>query len=150
MNNQLVALYELKRQTFLVGYIQAPDRFNDALAFAYYHRIAPILHEAVAREVYDLDPFADVYAVKGDFVREVLHYVDDRARAEDFTALEFYNLEEHFGGYKTNRIELIHTLEYIRIDRRFDDKVWSAIERNAPMEASRLDATFSPDEVEFG
>ena len=35
MNNEIVALYELKRQAFLLGYIQFPDKFNDALAFAY-------------------------------------------------------------------------------------------------------------------
>lgn len=149
MDNQLIALYEIKRQGFLLGYIQNPDRFGDALAFAYYHRIAPVLHEDIARETYDGDPFEDIYAVKRDFILEVLKYIDERDLAGDHDALGFYKLEEQFGGYKTNRMELIHALEYIRIEGRFDDKVWAAIESNAPAEANSLEAKFSPQDVDF-
>ena len=145
----LIALYEVKRQAFLLGYLQNPDQFSDSLAFAYEHRLAPILHEGIARETHGSDPFDEVYAVKGEFISEVLRYVDDRALADDYESLEFYKLEDKFGGYKANRIELIYALEYARIDGRFDEKVWSAIEKNAPMEANSLDAEFSPEKVSF-
>lgn len=149
MDKQLIALYELKRQSFLLGYIQNPSKFGDALAFAYYHRMSPVFHEQIARETYDGDPFEDVYWIKSDFILEVLKYLDEKDLAKDYDPLEFYNLEETFGGYKANRIELLYALEYIRISGRFDDEVWNAIQRNAPMEANQIDSTFSPDEVDF-
>lgn len=133
----------------MIGYIQHPGHFSDALAFAYYHRVAPIFHEDLVREAYDVDPFESAYVIKAAFVDEVTKYVDDRWRADDLEAIEFYNLEDKFGGYKSNRVELIYILEYARIDGRFDDNVWKAIESNAPAEASSLDATFSPKEVHF-
>src|SRR5690606_22693060 len=122
---------------------------SDAHAFAVQNRLAPIFHENILRETYGEDPFEEVYAVKADFITEVLKYVDERWLAEDFDALGFCNLEGKFGGYKTNRVELIHSLEYMRIDGRFDDKVWAAIEANAPAEANSLDSTFSPKNVYF-
>lgn len=145
----LIALYEVKRQAFLNSYLQNRERFSDALAFAYHHRIAPAFHENIARERYGGDPFDEVYAVKRDFIEEVTRYVDDCALADDFEAIGFYKLEDKFGGYKANRIELIYALEYARIDGRFDEKVWKAIEANAPMEANRLRSKFSPEDVEF-
>lgn len=145
----LIALYELKRQTFLIGYIQNPDRFDSALAYAYYKRVAPIFHENIARETYDSDPFKEVYAVKASFVEEVIKYVDEKARAKDLKAIEFNKLEDHFGGYKTNRMELVHLLEYTRITGRFDEEVWNAIENRAPVEANPIEAKFSPNDVEF-
>ncbi len=150
MDQHLVALYELKRQSFLIGYIQNPDNFSDALAFAYYRRVAPIFHEDIPRETYDRDPFETVHSVKASFVEEVTKYIDERWRTNDLKAIEFYNLEDKFGGYKANRVELIYALEYARIDGRFDDTVWEAIESNAPVEANSLDATFSPKDVHFG
>lgn len=150
MDQQLVALYELKRQSFLIGYIQNPDHFSDALAFAYYHRLSPIFHEDIVRETYDSDPFEDAYAVKASFIDSVTQYVDECWRTNNLKAIEFYTLEEKFGGYKAKRIELLYTLEYARIDGRFDDTVWTAIESNAPIEASSVAATFSPKDVHFG
>ena len=149
MDKHLVALYEVKRQAFLLGYLQHPSLFSDSHAFAVMHRLAPIFHENILREVHGEDPFEDVYAVKADFITEVLKYVDERWLEKDFEALEFYNLETKFGGYKTNRIELIHSLEYMRIDGRFDDAFWSAVEANAPAEANSIDSAFSPDKVYF-
>lgn len=149
MDHQLVALYEIKRQSFLLGYIQNPGNFSDALAFAYYHRIAPIFHEDIARETHGKDPFDEVYAVKREFISDVLKYVDERWAANDLQAIGFYNLEDKFGGYKANRVELIHALEYARIDGRFDETVWSAVQGNAPIEANTLAAKFSPNDVNF-
>jgi hypothetical protein len=146
---QLIALYEIKRQTFLNGFIQNPDRFSSALAYAYYNRIAPIFHETSAHEAYGrVDPFEEIYAVKRDFVDKVTKYVDERWRAKDFEAIAFYSLEDKFGG-KGSRVELIGTLEYARINRLFDDAVWKAIDSNAPVEAHGLESTFTPKDVEF-
>ena len=149
MDKQLVALYEIKRQSFLSGYIQNPDRFSNALAFAYEHRLAPIFNERIMREVYDGDPFEDVYAVKAEFMEAVIKYVDDKWLAKDLSKIGFYDLEDKFGGHQTNRVELIYTLEYARISRLFDDNLWKAIESNAPVEANSLAATFGPEDVEF-
>lgn len=149
MDKHLVALYEVKRQSFLLGYLQHPHLFSDAHAFAVQHRLAPIFHENILREVYGGDPFEEVYAVKADFISNVLKYVDERWLAKDWDALGFYNLEEKFGGYKTNRIELIHSLKYMRIADRFDDAFWKAVEANAPSEANSIKRTFSPADVYF-
>lgn len=142
---QLVGLYELKRQSFLIGYIQNSDRFNSALAFAYYHRIAPIFHENLARETYGRDPFEDIYAVKASFIDKVTKYVDECWRNNTLDKIEFYKLEAKFG----ERMELIFALEYARIDGRFDERVWRAIESNAPIEAKPLAHSFPPEEVDF-
>lgn len=149
MDRQLIALYELKRQSFLIGYLQNPKQFSDALAFAYRHRISPIFHENIAREAYNVDPFAEIYYVKSELISEVLKYVDERSLAGDLGEIEFYKLEDRFGGYKANRMALVYALEYARIDGRFDESVWKAIESNAPVEANQLDATFSPKDVHF-
>lgn len=113
------------------------------------NRVAPIIHENISRESRGEDPFAKVYSVKEDFIIEVMRYVDERWLAKDFDALGFYNLEDKFGGYKTNRIELIHALERVRIDGRFDDAFWVAVEANSPSEATSLDSTFQPSNVYF-
>ncbi len=150
MNYSLIPLYELKRLTFLLGYIQNPKQFRDALAFAYYNRLSPLFHQAAEKETYDLDPFEEIYAVKSDFISEVLKYVEECENKGDYAAIGFYNLETKFGGHHNNRVELIHTLEYARIDGRFDNRVWQAIEANAPIEAKPLESTFSPTDVSFG
>jgi hypothetical protein len=149
METQIVALYEVKRQSLLLGYLQNRSHFQDALAFAYFNRLAPVLHENIARETYKADPFEEVYAVKASFISDVLKHVAERVAANDLEAIEFYNLEGEFGGHQENRVELIHTLEYARISGRFNDSVWAAIESNAPSEANSLDAAFSPDEIYF-
>lgn len=149
MDKNLVALYELKRQSFLIGYIQNPNNFNEGLAFAYYHRIAPIFHENIFRETFEEDPFSDVYAVKADFTEAVLKYIDEKERAGDLESIDFNSLEDKFGGYKVNRMELAYALGYTRISGRFHDAVWQAIERNAPIEASPIDSAFPPEQVEF-
>lgn len=144
------ALYEIKRQSFLIGYIQNPDRFDAALAYAYEHRIAPVFHEQIAREQYEEDLFADAYAVSADFMDEVYAYMDECDLNNQLHELEFYKLEDRFGGYKRNRIELIRTIEYARISGRFSDNVYKAIEKNAPVEANHLDDKFEPKDVFFG
>lgn len=149
MDKHLVALYELKRQSFLNGYIQSPGNFSSALAYAYHHRVAPILHEIDDREVYGDDPFAEVYAVKASFVGEVFKYVDECQIANKFPEIGFYKLEERFGGYKVFRYELKRVLEYLRISGKFDDRVWKAIESNSPAEANSLSDKFSPEDVCF-
>lgn len=151
IDKNIGALYELKRQSFLLGFVQNPDRFSEALAFAYYHRMAPFFHETHIREVYHgVDPFEDIYAVKWSFVDEVTSYVDSCWRSECFEGLGFESLEDRFGGYRTNRVELIHVLGYARIDGRFDGNIWRAIEKNAPIEAKPIPSTFKPEDVHFG
>jgi hypothetical protein len=148
MDAQIVALYELKRQGFLLGYLQNPDRFSNSLAFAYYNRIEPIFHENIERETYDEDPFSDVYAVKGVFMRKVFSFIEENQRAGKLDKIGFYDLENEFGS-RENRVEIIHTLEYARIDGRFNDDVWGAVVKNAPIEANDLDDSFGPNDVEF-
>ena len=58
-------------------------------------------------------------------------------------------IEEKFGGYKVNRVELSFALDLIRIDGRFGNEVWDAVEGNAPAKANSLVATFSPQNVDF-
>lgn len=149
MNNQLVGLYEIKRQSFLIGFIQNPAFFDKALAYAYYNRVAPIFHENDIRETYESDPFAEVYAVKASFVDEVTKFIDRCWLDDNLQDVEFNSLENKFGGYKVNRVELISVLEYARIHGLFDDAVWKAVMHRAPMEANHLASTFSPKDVHF-
>ncbi len=146
MDNILVALYEVKRQNFLIAFKQNPELFDPALAYAYDNRIAPFFHQEVMREVYNgQDPFDSVYAVDADFMKNVLTYVDEKWLAKDYKALSFSDLENKFGGYKTNRMELVHTLEYACLCGRFDDTVWDAISHMAPCEAKISDSFEAKD-----
>ena len=143
------ALYEVKRQNFLIGYIQNPERFDPALAYAYEHRIAPIYHEAIMREVQGEDPFEEAYFVSSEFAIKVTKHMDELWLDKKFYELGFYDLEDKFAGYHENPIELLRVIEYARISRRFDDELYTAVEANAPMEANKIDATFSPTDVYF-
>lgn len=143
------ALYEIKRQAFLIGYIQSPERFSDSLAFAYEHRLTPIFHEDIMRETHGADPFAEAYNVPADFMNKVLKYVDECDLAKTLDKIAFSKLENKFGGYKVNRLEIVRTLEYARIDGRFGDEVFAAIEDNAPVEANNIANSFSADKVYF-
>lgn len=143
-------LYELKRQNFLIGYIQSPKHFDAALAYAYEHRIAPVFHEEIAREKYGEDLFKEVYDVSADFMDEVYAYMDECDLNKKLDQLAFYKLEDKFGGYKRNRLELIRTIEYARVSGRFGDDVYKAIEKDAPAEANRIDDKFEPKDVHFG
>ena len=149
-DNLTIALYETKRQNLLTSFIQNPDRFSKSLAYAYEKRLEPIFNEQIQRETNEADPFADVYAVKGDFIEELLKHIDELDLANKHNELGFYTLEDKFGGYKANRMELIAALEYMRIDGRFNDDVYAAIEADAPVEAKPIAKTFGPDEVYFG
>jgi len=149
LDKHLVAAFEQKRFTFLVTYLQFPDKFAEAHAFAVFNRLPPIFHENIARETYGDDPFDELYVVNSEFALDFLKYVDERWLEKDWDALGFYKLEEKFGGYKKYRVELIHLLEYMRIDGRFDDAFYEAVEANSPAEANSIDATFSPAEVYF-
>lgn len=150
MDKQILALYEMKRQSFLIGFIQSPRHFSESLAYAYYHRLAPLFHHPVDSDKFSVDPFADIYSVDKDFMLRVVQFVDECAAKGDFKSVGFVQLEEKFGGYKANRIELVRTLEYARIDRRFEPEVWTAIQTNAPIEANNLASKFTPDDVFFG
>ena len=68
--------------------------------------------------------------------------------AKDTKGLGFYNLEDEFGG-RGSRVDLIHAIEYCRIDGRFDEDTYKAIEANAPVEANTLRSSYEPEDVEF-
>lgn len=139
------ALYEIKRQNFLIGYIQNPDRFDDALAYAHEHRMAPIFHGSN-----DEDPFSDAYEISAEFAMKVVKYIDGLWLEKKFDKLGFYDLEDQFGGHHEYRSELICILEYARISRRFDDALYQAVEANAPVEGNSIDSSFGPEDVYFG
>lgn len=145
----LAALYETKRQNFLIGFVNNPERFDAALAFAYYHRIAPIFHENDLRETEGGDPFDSVYSVKRQFVMDVANDVDKNWLDGTLENVQFNKLEDRFGGYKANRMEILFVLEYCRIAGRFDDALFAAVAAEAPLEASTIDATFTPEDVFF-
>jgi hypothetical protein len=150
MSDDLItALYETKRQNFLIGFIQNPSNFNPALAYAYYHRMAPVFHEDTVREIYESDPFEKAYWIKADFINEVLKYVDELDLANNHEDLKFSKLEDHFGGYKANRMELRCIIEYARIEGRFTDDFYEAISDMAPVEAKHYAKTFEPKDVHF-
>lgn len=144
------ALYEIKRQSFLIGFVSNPERFDSALAYAYENRMSPVFHEGIMREAYGQDPFENAYCIKSDFVNGVLKYIDECWLKKDFDKLQFNKIENMFGGYKTNRMEIIHVIEYARISRRFDEETYKAIEADAPIEASPIASTFSVADVYFG
>ncbi len=146
----LIALYETKRQNFLTAFIQNPDRFSKSLAYAYEKRLDPIFNEQIQRETYEADPFADVYAVKGDFIEELLKHIDTLDSAGKHDELGFYTLEGKFGGNRASRMEIAAAIEYMRIDGRFNAKVYMAIESDAPMEVNPIASTFGPNDVYFG
>lgn len=144
------ALYEIKRQGLLLGFIAHPDKVDPALAFAHQHRLSPIFHEAVMKEAYGQDPFEEAYHIKSKFANDVIKYIEELWRAKDYERLSFNELEDKFGGYKANRMELIFVIEYARISGRFDNAVYAAIEKDAPVEASPISSSFSARDVFLG
>ncbi|MFC3074930.1 hypothetical protein [Shinella pollutisoli] len=148
-DNLLRALYETKRQSFLLGFIQAPDRFDSALAFAYQHRIEPIFHEQTAREIYGGDPFSSVYAIDAAFVDSVSKYIDANSDEKKSENLTFCKMEDEFGG-RAVRMKLRYALEYIQLSERFEQSDFEAILRHAPAEAKKLVTEFTPQDVDFG
>ena len=148
MDKHLVALYELKRQTFLIGYIQNPNLFSASLAYAYLNRVAPVLNELVQRESYESDPYKDIYSVNARFVNDLLDYIADRSENNNFEDIGFYKLEQTFDA-RADRVKLKHALEYARINGLFDEVVWKAVVSDAPLEANRLASTFNPKDVHF-
>ncbi|KQW30730.1 hypothetical protein ASE36_00045 [Rhizobium sp. Root274] len=145
----LAAMYETKRQNFLIGFVNNPERFDPALAFAYYHRMAPIFHEDDLRETEGGDPFESIYSVKRQFVVDVTNHIDENWLNRTTDNVQFNKLEDRFGGYKANRMEILVVLEYSRIAGRFDDELFDAVVKGAPIEASKIDATFRPEDIYF-
>lgn len=147
MNNEIKALYEIRRQVFLNGYLQNPNNYDDSLAYAYYNRIAPVLNmEGSRNEAYVFD---EACFVKSDFAKQVLDYLDDKWLKKEWSDVTFYKLEDLFGGYHSNRVELIYILAYARIQNLFDNALWDAVESDAPTEAKPITSKFSPQEVTF-
>jgi hypothetical protein len=97
------------------------------------------------RERHGLDPFEAIHPVKGEFMRRLTEFVDEKWRAGDLKAIAFDKLEDAFGGYKANRIA--YTLRYAFLDGRFDDNVYAAIQRHAPVEAQGMTRPFELDEA---
>lgn len=148
MTLELQAIYEVKRQGFLIGFLQNPSNFDPSLAFAYQNRLAPYFHEHGMKDAHGDDPFDTVYAVKNSFIDKLLTYVDHNWRAGTLANVEFYNLESSFGGMGS-RIAILHTLEYARIAGRYNNPLYDAVTSNAPIECQTIDATFDPRDVRF-
>lgn len=144
------ALYEIKRQGLLLGFISNPDKFDPALAYAHQHRLSPIFNEEILREAYGQDPFEQAYWIKSSFVDDVTKYIDELFRKKDYAGLAFNEIEDRFGGYKAKRMELRAVIEYARIKGLFDDAVYGAIEKDAPIEVAPISSSFSAKDVYFG
>lgn len=145
----LIAAYENKRLLILSTFLNHPGKVPPALAYAHDKRIAPIFHENIARECYGMDPYAEIYAVKARFVEEVSKHIDKLWLAKNLKNVGFQDLETSFGGYKANRMELVHAIRYMYLDDRFDDELYSAIKVGAPLEAHGIMDGYTPDDVEF-
>lgn len=145
----LIAAYETQRMLVLSAFASAPRLVPKEMAFAYEHRLAPVRNAALLREAHGLDPFEDIYPVKGAFMESVIAFVDEKWRAEDFEGMAFERLENHFGGYKANRMEIAHTLHYAFLAGLFDDKVYAAILKSAPMEAHGITRAYGPEDASF-
>lgn len=145
----LIATYETKRMLVLTSFVNSPRLILPALAYAYEKRLAPILHEEIAREKYGLDPFDEIYPVKAEFMHRLLKDVDEKWLAKDFASLAFNEIEDRFGGYKVNRLEIAHTLRYAFLSGSFEDDVWTAIKKNAPSEAYSINRKFEPEDISF-
>ena len=145
----ITAVYELKRQGILLGYLQSPENFDAAYVYAVDKRIPPIFHEGIMREAHGHDPFAECYVVTPTFAQSVISFVDECWMNKDFSKVGFYDLESMFGGHHEIRMELIHILEYARIAGRFDDELFEAVEANSPTEAHPLGSSFCAADIHF-
>ena len=143
MSNELNKIKKLmynnyKRQMMII-YFQSID-FNivsDSLFYALSHDVYPFFHENEEVEVY-----ADCFCVKKEFVSAVIKHIDEKVLTKDLNKLDFYSLEEKFGGYKQYRSELIHILRYCYLARRFNADVWNKIISDAPAEVGFVTSNF--------
>lgn len=133
----------------LTTFLQHPNKVHKALAYAYEKRMAPIFHEEIARETYDLDPYAEIYAIDADFVRKVSKFIDDHWLAKTLNAVQFNKLEDAFGGYKANRMELAFAIRYMQLDGRFDTTLYQAILKDAPVEAHSILDDYTTNDVDL-
>ena len=126
------ALYEVKRQIILQGFISHPKNYNAALAFAYEHRLAPVHNEENMREQLGCDPFEEAYAVKAEFMNKVLNHIDTLWLDKKWAELAFRNIEDALGGYKKHRMEIARTIQYARIKGLFDDELYDCLLYTSP------------------
>lgn len=149
-NDLLIAIYELRRQSFLIGYLSKPNKFDKALAYAYQNRVSPIFHQTIEREAHSRDVFESIYSTDSVFVDSVTKHIEQKYHQQDLSKISFYKLEEEFGdpksGFRDIRINLLHALVYTRLSDRFDTSVWHAIMKDAPAEACSLDKIESIDD----
>ncbi|GBQ07308.1 hypothetical protein [Saccharibacter floricola] len=136
-------LYEIKRQTFLNGFIQNPDHFSEALAFSYYHRISPIFHEGDD----GVSLYEDVYEVSTCFASRIIKYIDDNFFGQSDKKMTFSHLEGEFG--KENRWNIYLVLTYAKLDVRFNYKLWDDISSDSPFGIDGIPSKFLPEECNF-
>ena len=142
MNSQVIlnTLFDLKRQQVALAYLNpATEKFVDkAYAYAISNKVYPFLHDPEDHF------FDDFYAIKREFVEDILIYADDLFLKDKY--LTFYEYESIFGHDK--RCELLFVFRYAFLCRnRFNDKFYETLISEAPSEASLLSGTFNKDEI---
>ena len=144
MDTILKAVYELKRQELLFAKFDRPTSkvIPDAVAFAYKHRLCPILHVSHNPDLGQENPFEDAYQISRQFAKTALDYCDEKWKNN--RAVTFYELEEFFHG---NRHEIHTVLRYAALSGRFDYYFFRQLESDGPVEARGLNAPFKPAEI---
>ena len=134
-DTQLIAAYETYRLQLLSQFVGNPDLVAAPLAFAYENRICPVYHHELQIEIHGKYCFEDVFrgARSREFLNELFRYIDDLSRRKNFDEISFTKLEDKFGGYKANRMEIAHGLRYAYLSDAFDREVYSAILEESPM-----------------
>jgi hypothetical protein len=138
----LKAIYETKRQGLILAKKNpaTANAIDDATAYAYKNRMKPLFGSDTEN-----DPFESVYEIKTELTDAVTKHIDsvwDKGPIPSFR-----ELEDKFGGYRTNRSELISILRYTFLSDRFDDKTYKTILADAPIEAQGINRPFSDNEI---
>jgi len=135
----LKALLDVKRQQVLLTKRtdETSSLIEDSYAFAMDRRLCPVFHTD------DTDPFDPVYSISRSFINDVLNYCDEKWHAKEL--LTFYDLEAHFGhGY---RCELIDTLRYAVLAKRFGEEFYKGLATNCPVEAHGINEPFRKSQI---
>ncbi len=152
---------ELKEMLFSMQKFQIMSQFTNSAtekkisapyAYAWEKGVFPILDEVAEWH----KPFADVFPVQEDMLKELIEYLQERFEKE--IPITYYELEEHYGikvahvlGGKWSRFMLAHACRYLCLHKKFSETFWVEMieDGKSPIEMKCILREYCPEEVSF-
>lgn len=146
MNDNLSAIYELRRQGLLLAKLNPATRtaVTAAMAFAYAVRLCPIYHSKHNTVTDVRDPFEDAYAISRETVDELISYCRTQWSAGEKPS--FYDLEDKF---KIDRMGIYAVLRYEYLSGGLEPADIEGLLTHCPMEVKDFARPFEEEELQI-